>query len=46
MFDNIEVDKLVAAARKHKSVILDLRGNYSGTDEAVRLLVSGFFDTT
>jgi C-terminal processing protease CtpA/Prc len=44
LFDNIEVDKLVAAARKHKSVILDLRGNYSGTDEAVRLLVSGFFD--
>jgi len=43
-FDKIEVDKLVAKARKHKSVILDLRGNFGGATEAVGLLVSGFFD--
>jgi C-terminal processing protease CtpA/Prc len=43
-FDKIEVDKLVAEARKHKSVVLDLRGNSGGAIEAVRLLVSGFFD--
>lgn len=43
-FGQSEVDKLVSAARKHKTVILDLRGNPGGAVESVRLLVSGFFD--
>jgi carboxyl-terminal processing protease len=43
-FDQLEVDKLVTEARKHKSVILDLRGNRGGSEESLRLLASGFFD--
>ena len=27
-FDQLEVDKLIREARKHKSLILDLRGNW------------------
>lgn len=43
-FNEAEVGKLVSAAREHKSVILDLRGNPGGREESLRLLVSGFFD--
>lgn len=43
-FDEEEVNKLVDEARKHKWVILDLRGNPGGSEESLRLLVSKFFD--
>lgn len=43
-FDKDEVGKLIRAARKHKSVILDLRGDPGGAEESLSLLVSGFFD--
>lgn len=42
--DDNDVDKLIAEARKHKSVILDLRGNSKGTNESVKVLVSRLFD--
>jgi carboxyl-terminal processing protease len=43
-FDEEEVNKLLDEARKHKWVILDLRGNPGGSEESLRLLVSKFFD--
>jgi len=43
-FDKAEVDKLISGARKHKAVILDLRGNPGGFADSLNLLVSGFFD--
>jgi C-terminal processing protease CtpA/Prc len=43
-FDQLEVDKLIKEARKHKSLILDLRGNLGGPEESLRFLVSGLFD--
>lgn len=43
-FDEAEVGKLISSAREHKSVVLDLRGNPGGSEESLRLLVSGFFD--
>ena len=43
-FDEEEVNKLIDEARKHKWVILDLRGNPGGSEESLRLLVSKFFD--
>jgi C-terminal processing protease CtpA/Prc len=43
-FDEAELGKLVNAAREHKSVVLDLRGNPGGTEESLSLLVGGFFD--
>ena len=42
-FDEEEANKLVDEARKHKWVILDLRGNPGGSEESLRLLVSKFF---
>ena len=39
-----DVGKLVDDVRKHKSVIVDMRGASGGTDESVRLLTSAFFD--
>jgi len=44
LFNADEVSKFVSEARKHKSVILDLRGNPGGAEESLSLLVSGFFD--
>src|SRR5208282_2672724 len=43
-FNEDDVGKLIGVARKHNSVILDLRGNAYGSVESLRLLVSGFFD--
>jgi C-terminal processing protease CtpA/Prc len=43
-FDQLEVAKLIKEARKHKSLILDLRGNLGGPEESLRFLVSGLFD--
>jgi len=43
-FNEDDVSKLIGVARKHKSVILDLRGNAGGSVESLRLLVNGFFD--
>jgi carboxyl-terminal processing protease len=43
-FNEDDIGKLIGVARKHKSVILDLRGNPGGRVESLRLLVSGFFD--
>jgi C-terminal processing protease CtpA/Prc len=43
-FEEDAVSKLLGEARKHKSVILDLRGNPGGAEESLAWLVSGFFD--
>jgi carboxyl-terminal processing protease len=43
-FDEAEVDKLATAAREHKAVILDLRGNSGGREESLRMLASRFLD--
>jgi C-terminal processing protease CtpA/Prc len=43
-FGEDEAGKIVSEARKHKSVILDLRGNPGGRLDSLSLLVSGFFD--
>jgi len=38
-----EVNNLVAKARKHKALILDLRGNPGGSVETLERMVGGFF---
>ncbi len=43
-FGEDEWDKVLGDARKHKSVILDLRGNPGGSLDSLSLLVSRFFD--
>lgn len=37
-------DRLVTEARRHRWLILDLRGNPGGTKESLAMLASGFFD--
>ena len=38
------VDRLVREARKHETLILDLRGNAGGLDKTLEFLVSSFID--
>lgn len=44
LFDKDEADKLIREARKHKAVILDLRGNHGGREDSLNLLVGEMFD--
>lgn len=39
-----ETNKLISAARKHKTLILDLRDNPGGAEDSLRELISGVFD--
>jgi carboxyl-terminal processing protease len=43
-FSESEVDAMIGAARKHKALILDLRGNPGGSVETLKYLVSGMFE--
>ncbi len=44
MFDEGEVNRLISNARKHKTLILDVRENPGGSVETLRLVVGGLFD--
>ena len=39
-----EIEKAIGIARKHKALILDLRGNSGGDEDMLRLMVSLLFD--
>jgi C-terminal processing protease CtpA/Prc len=42
--ESAEVDKAIAIVRKHKVLILDLRGNPGGYTETLKLMVGSLFD--
>lgn len=42
--DEGKIDQIMSRARKYKSMILDLRGNYGGPTVALQRLVGNFFD--
>ncbi len=42
--DSGEVDKFIGQARKHKTLILDLRGNPGGAVKTLQYMVGSFFD--
>jgi carboxyl-terminal processing protease len=44
LFDQSEVESLIGKARKHKALILDLRGNPGGAVETLRYMIGGVFD--
>ena len=44
MFTEADVDVMIGKARKHKSLIIDLRGNPGGAVESLKYLVSGVFE--
>ena len=44
LFDQPEVESLIGKARKHKALILDLRGNPGGAVETLRYMIGGVFD--
>ncbi|MDR3675492.1 MAG: S41 family peptidase, partial [Acidobacteriota bacterium] len=44
LFDQPEVESLIGKARKHKALVLDLRGNPGGAVETLRYMIGGFFD--
>jgi C-terminal processing protease CtpA/Prc len=43
-FDQSEVDGLIDKARKHQTLILDLRGNPGGAIETLKYLLGGIFE--
>jgi carboxyl-terminal processing protease len=43
-FNEWKIDSLVGKARKHKVLILDLRGNGGGREETLQYLLGGVFD--
>lgn len=43
-FSDSEVDSMIGAARKHKALILDLRGNPGGSVDTLKYLVSRVFE--
>jgi carboxyl-terminal processing protease len=43
-FSPVEVAEMIAKARKHDNLIIDLRGNPGGTDETLKFLLGGLFD--
>ena len=42
--DYDRVDRVIGTARKHKTLILDLRGNHGGAVETLKLVVGALFD--
>jgi C-terminal processing protease CtpA/Prc len=43
-FNELKIDALIGKARKHKALILDLRGNGGGSEETLQYLLGGVFD--
>lgn len=43
-YDNSDVGSMIGKARKHKALVLDLRGNTGGSADTVRFLVSALFE--
>ncbi len=43
-FDESEVDGLIGKARKHKTLVLDLRGNPGGSVDTLKFLISDCFE--
>lgn len=43
-FSESEIDSMIGKARKHKALILDLRGNPGGSTEVLKYLIAGFFE--
>jgi carboxyl-terminal processing protease len=43
-FTESEIDKMIDKARKHKTLILDLRGNPGGSEETLKYLVGSVFE--
>ena len=43
-FNESEIDSMIGKARKHKALILDLRGNGGGSVETLKYLLSGMFE--
>lgn len=43
-FKDSEVDSLIGKARKHRALILDLRGNGGGSVDTLKWLLSGMFE--
>jgi len=43
-FTSTEVESMLARARKHQNLIIDLRGNPGGAVETLKYLVGGMFD--
>jgi len=43
-FKEWKIDGLIGEARKHKGLILDLRGNGGGSEETLKYLLGGVFD--
>ncbi|MGB9071904.1 MAG: S41 family peptidase [Terriglobales bacterium] len=44
LFGSSDVDRMIDKARKHKALIVDLRGNPGGSVETLKSLVSGVFE--
>ncbi len=43
-FDERKIDSLIGKARKHKALIIDLRGNGGGSEDTLKYLLGGVFD--
>ncbi len=43
-FNETEIDEMIGKARKHKTLILDLRGNPGGSVDTLKYLVAGCFE--
>jgi C-terminal processing protease CtpA/Prc len=43
-FNETEIDNMIGKARKHKALVLDLRGNGGGSVETLKFLISGSFE--
>ncbi|MGB8011046.1 MAG: S41 family peptidase [Terriglobales bacterium] len=43
-FDATKIDDMIGKARKHKALILDLRGNPGGSIETLKYLIAGCFE--
>jgi len=43
-FDESEIDSMIGKARKHKTLVLDLRGNPGGSVDTLKYLIAGCFE--
>jgi C-terminal processing protease CtpA/Prc len=43
-FNESEINSMIGKARKHKTLVLDLRGNPGGSVDTLTYLIGGFFD--